>query len=399
MILLIIRYSEIALKGKNRFWFENKLIGNIRLHLKNFNGISVNKIHGRIIVKAEDDLELIKLTLMNIPGIANFSVADSCTHDLEEIIKTSIIKINSSVKENPSKELSFKVEAKRSEKAFPLNSMELSAKVGESVLNEIEGLKVNLFDPDIKLGIEIWQKNRSVVFLEKIQGQGGLPVGVSGRVISFLSGGIDSPVASWFMMKRGCEIVYISFFSYPFTGEQSKEKVIDLVKHLSRYQPSSRLIIIPFTDIQKAIKENCLEKNRTLLYRRLMNMIANSFIRELKAKAFVTGEAVGQVASQTLENLYITEESARLPVIRPLVGMDKVDIINFAKKIGTYPISIQPFLDCCTVFQPKNPETRGNISKVLKDESSFDFTELIEEAISKAENHYFESKLHEKFWE
>ncbi|MDH5561092.1 MAG: tRNA 4-thiouridine(8) synthase ThiI [Deltaproteobacteria bacterium] len=399
MYYFIIRYAEIALKGSNRQWFENKLIGNLGRHFKDSDGITISRIHGRIILSSKTDDPSIGKKLSFIPGIENFSKALTCSHDLDEISQSATAILKKHLQSAPEKVYTFKVVSQRSDKNFPLNSMELSAKIGGSLFEEFKGIKAQMVDPEILLGIEIWSKNRAVVFLKKSKGQGGLPVGTSGRVLSFLSGGIDSPVASWFMMKRGCETVYLNFHSYPFIGEQSKQKVIELVKHLSRFQPESKLIVAPFAKIQKAVKENCAERYRTLLYRRMMNKVADGFIKKLKIKAFVTGEAVGQVASQTLENIHCTEESASLPVLRPLIGMEKAEIIQYAKKIGTYEISIQPFQDCCTVFQPKSPATHANVGQLFREESRFPFAGLIEEAIKEAEITQYSSQFCNKFWD
>ncbi len=399
MNTIVVRYSELALKGKNRNWFEDMLMKNIRKHLTNLGKTRVSKIYGRIIVETEGSPNKTLTILKYIPGIANFSLAVPANHDLEEISKIGIELCKKHLPENTDTPIRFKVSARRSAKEIPQNSQEIAMLVGGKVLEAFPQLKVDLTNPEMELGIEIWSRERSILYLEKIQGQGGLPCGTSGPVMSFISGGIDSPVASWFMMKRGCKTTYIHFHSYPFIGEQSRQKVIDLVTHLSRFQPKSTLYVVPFAAIQKAIKESCDEKNRTILYRRLMFRIAEELKKKIKIQAYVTGEAVGQVASQTLENLACTQDAASIPVLRPLIGMDKAEITELAKKIGTYEISIQPFADCCTVFQPRKPEIHGVVEEVRDDEGKADLEALIWETVEKTEVLHFETRVENKFWE
>ncbi|MCP4296415.1 MAG: tRNA 4-thiouridine(8) synthase ThiI [Proteobacteria bacterium] len=398
MEFIVIRYAEIALKGGNRKWFEKSLINNLRNHLSFIGKTTVSKIHGRILVRVDADRDRINVVLSNIPGVANFSYAIQSNHSFSQITKASLKLVALALADNQQKEITFKVDARRSYKQFPMNSVKLSGEIGGEILEKFPQLKVKLKSPELTLGVEIWQKEQSIIYLEKIEGLGGLPVGSSGKVISFLSGGIDSPVASWHMLKRGCTTIYLNFHSYPFIGEQSRQKVIDLVTHLSRYQLKSILIIAPFTKIQKAIKENCTEKYRTLLYRRLMYMIGERVGKRYKASAYVTGEAVGQVASQTLKNLACTEAVTTLPVLRPLIGMDKADIIKMAKSIGTYPISIQPFPDCCTVFQPSKPATGADQCALEQEELKFDHLSLINEALENLEVIEMKTSISEKFW-
>ena len=395
--LIVIRYSEIALKGKNRHWFEDTLVRNIHQQVSPVETIKIYKIHGRIIIEPVGNIENITSILNFIPGIANYSIAYQTSHDLAEIRAISKSMMQVFMDKTDQKTVRFKVESRRAEKSFPMNSIQLSQQIGGDLLQEFEQLSVDLHQPEISLGIEIWQKDRCIVFLEKINGQGGLPVGTAGTVLSFLSGGIDSPVASWFMMKRGCKVIYLHFHSYPFTGEQSRQKVVDLATHLNRYQPKTTLLIVPFTDIQKAIKENCQERYRTILYRRFMYYIGNQLIKKYKALGYVTGEAVGQVASQTLENLACTEDAAAIPVLRPLIGMEKAEIISYSKLIGTFEISIQPFPDCCTVFQPRKPEVHGNI-KTLQKEEQFDYSNLIQETLGAIESITIDEKSPKLYW-
>lgn len=398
MNLFVIRYAEIALKGSNREWFEKRLLQNLRRHLDPLGKHHTWKVHGRMLVETELPLADVAQVLAQVPGIANFSLAHQTTHKMEELGQVCGEVVRQYLEGRPEAK-TFKVECKRADKGFPLNSQQLAAEMGGAVLEACPELKVKLVEPDLELGVEIWGGNRAVVYLEKQPGQGGLPVGTSGRMLSFLSGGIDSPVASWMMMKRGVEVVYLNFHSFPFIGEESREKVIQLVEHLSRYQPHSTLLIAPFTEIQKEIKAHCAERMRTLLYRRLMNRIANGLKEKYKIKGYVTGEALGQVASQTIENLACTEAAADLPVLRPLIGLEKGQIIDLAKQIGTYPISVQPFPDCCTVFQPRKPETRGDLEAVAAEEAKVDFGPLVQAAIDEVEVLKFETQVSESFFE
>jgi len=395
---IVIRYSEVGLKGNNRHWFENLLMRNIKAHLSALGGCQISKIHGRIILQIEGELQPVIAALQHIPGIANFSVTVAADHSIDTLAAESLALIRKFLESNRQTSATFKMIARRSDKSFPMNSMQLSAELGGRILEEIPELKVDLHHPQIEVGIEIWPKNRSILYLDKTPGQGGLPSGSAGKVLSLISGGIDSPVASWFMMKRGCTPVYLHFHSFPFVGEQSRQKVIDLVTHLSRYQPESTLVIVPFSDIQKEIKVKCSEKNRTILYRRMMYHIGERLRERYKALAFVTGEAVGQVASQTLENLNCTAAVTTVPVLRPLIGMEKAEIINWAKKIGTYNISIQPFPDCCTVFQPRKPEIHGQVHSMEVDEAKLDVEKLIADTIENIEILTFKTQIQEKFW-
>ena len=328
-----------------------------------------------------------------IPGIANFSLALETTHEMASINEIVLQLVSEYIGKVKHEKATFKIAACRSDKHFPKNSVQLASELGGTVLERYEEFKVDLTNPECIIGIEIWPKERAILYLEKTPGVDGLPVGTSGKVLSFLSGGIDSPFASYSMMTRGCKTVYINFHSYPFIGEQSREKVIDLVKHLSRYQTDSTLLIVPFTEIQKAIKQECQERYRTILYRRLMYHIGNQISRRHKILSYVTGEAVGQVASQTLENLACTEDAADKLILRPLIGMAKSEIVTRAKQIGTYPISIQPFPDCCTVFQPRKPETHARLHLVLKEENKLDLESLVNDAVEKTEKLTFESHV------
>ncbi|MBF0280594.1 MAG: tRNA 4-thiouridine(8) synthase ThiI [SAR324 cluster bacterium] len=387
---IIVRYSEIGIKGKNRHLFENRLVQNIRAHLKPFGKSNVNRRWGRLEIHSDASKEDLTEVLAKIPGIANFShvvFSPLSLNDIEATAKEIVGKVVNEFRETA---VTFRVTAKRANKDFFMISTEIEATIGAALQDAFPQLKVQLTDPMLEVGIEIWEK-QGVVYTEKTRGIGGLPVDDRERVVSLISGGIDSPVASWMIMKRGCRVIYLYFHSFPFIGEQTKEKVTDLVKHLSVYQPESRLYIAPFAEIQKAIKMQTPEKLRTILYRRFMNLIANQIAKKERARAIVTGDALSQVASQTLTNLNCTSENSAFPVLRPLIGMDKIEIMALSRMIGTYPISIQDFPDCCTVFQPANPATKAYLPDVLEAEESMeDRNRLVDEAVEGCEiyNYY-----------
>ncbi len=368
---IVIRYSEIGIKGRNRRSFENRLAQNIRMHLKSSGENTVRKRLGRLEIHSDGELEQSIEVLRKIPGIANFSPVVSTPLNEDALISACQELVSEKIKSCAFRPLTFRVSAKRANKDFPLVSMELESRVGASLLKAFPLLKVQLKDPLLDVGIEIWE-NKGVVYTEKIEGTGGLPVNDKERVISMISGGIDSPVASWMIMKRGCRVIFLYFHSFPLIGEQTKEKVIDLVRQLSAYQPASRLYVAPFAEIQKCIRKQTPEKFRTILYRRFMNLIANEIAKKENAQAIVTGDALSQVASQTLCNLVSTTENAAYPVLRPLIGMDKNEITRLSRRIGTYPISIQDFPDCCTVFQPSHPTTKAFLPEVFQAEGSIE---------------------------
>ncbi|WP_126993793.1 tRNA uracil 4-sulfurtransferase ThiI [Thermosipho globiformans] len=386
--VVVVRYSEIGLKGKNRGYFEKKLIDNIR---KIARPPEINKRYGRIIIRLKDmDFDEIKERLKYVFGIQNFSFAYAVSHDLNEI-KEAVLKL---LKLKLKNEKTFKVQTKRSYKQFPMNSQELSAHIGAFVLENFEELSVDVHNPDIIVGIEVKEKEL-FVFVGKEQLYGGLPVGSSGKAILLLSGGIDSPVAGWYMMKRGILIENLSFLSPPFTSEKSKNKILELSNILSKYVPDTlKTWIVPFTPVQQYIKTNAPDKYSLIIQRRSMMRIANKLARKIKAKAIITGENVGQVASQTLENLHTIEAASNLPILRPLIGFEKMDIVEKAKEIGSYEISIQPYLDSCVVFAPKNPATKSSIKEIEEIESKLvELSNLEEKAFENIEKHVIGRKL------
>lgn len=368
---VICHYSEIGLKGNNRDFFEKKLVSNIRKRVKG----DVRRISGRILIELEEDFDKgeVKENLKNIPGIAYFAFADNCEQDIEAIKEKAVEILED-------KEFdSFRITTKRSNKRFELNSQQVSSEVGAAVM-EAYDKEVDLEDYDMDLRIEIVE-DYAFLYDERVEGVRGLPVGTSGKAISLLSGGIDSPVASYYAMRRGIEVIFVHFSSYPFTKKKSIEKTEEIVQTLGKFQSNLKLYLVPFSDIQQEILTNCEAPFRVILYRRFMLKIAERIAKQENAKALVTGESVGQVASQTLENMGAVQEVSSLPVLRPLVGKHKEEIMEEAREIGTYEISILPAEDCCQRFIPEHPETRAELKEVEEEEEKLDVERMLEEAV------------------
>jgi len=386
MSYIVCHYHEIALKGKNRKFFEEKLIDNIKnLALKSGDFEFIKRISGRIIVKLTKEgiqgQKEISNNLKNIFGIAYFVFA----LDTEPKIKLIQEKALDLFKNKKFK--TFRITTQRSEKDFPLTSQQINEKVGEYILKKLKtknkNLKVNLEKPGATCFIEIVDKY-AFLYLEKIQGPGGLPVGTGGKAVVLLSGGIDSPVASFCAMKRGLKVIFIHFHAYPYTSQASIEKTKKIAGILSKYQGKSKLYLVPFGEIQKEILIKTSARLRVVLYRRLMFRIAEIIAKEEWAGAIITGESIGQVASQTLENIRAIEESVDLLVLRPLITEDKEEIIGKAREIGTFEISILPDEDCCSRFLPAHPATKANLNEVKREEKKLNINKLIKEAVHKA---------------
>ncbi|WP_448377047.1 tRNA uracil 4-sulfurtransferase ThiI [Fervidobacterium sp.] len=381
--VFVVRYSEIGLKGKNREWFEKKLIDNI---LRIVRPAAVNKRYGRIIVRiGRNNPDEISERLKYVFGIQNYSIGYSVKHDLEEL-KTIVLELARKHVDDGLKK--FKINTQRGYKEFPLTSIDINRQYGAYVLEAFPNLKVDVHNPDFEIGIDVREKE-IFVFSGKIQSSGGLPVGVSGRALLLLSGGIDSPVAGWYAMRRGLELQTLTFLSPPLTTEKSVEKVLELGKILSKYLPNGlRMWVVPLTDIQTYIKENVPDEYSIILQRRSMMRIASMIARRVKAKALITGENLGQVASQTIENMASIEAASSLLILRPLVGFDKVEITKKAKEIGTFETSIQPYIDSCVAFAPKKPATKSNIDEILEIESRLDRLSDLEYAAFKSRVDY-----------
>lgn len=380
----IVRYGEIALKGQNKPYFERLLMEKIRQALKDYAGIKIKKYDGVIFVKSDmsEPEEAVIKDILKVFGIASVSAAVEVDTDIDTISAEAVKYMNSL--KNKTDIGTFKVEAKRGNKDFPMTSPEISRFVGGRILAGCKGLKVDVHNPECMLYIDV-RKDHSYIYHEKIAGYGGLPIGTNGKGLLLLSGGIDSPVAGWMMAKRGMEIEAVHFHSYPYTSERAKEKVFDLAEILSEYCGRIKIYCVNLIDIQQELAEKCPEEEMTILSRRFMMKIAERIAVDDGCDVLITGESMGQVASQTIQGLIVTDNSVQMPVMRPLIALDKVDIMDMAKKIGTYEVSIRPHEDCCTVFLPKHPVTKPRIEKILSSESLVDKETLIENALKEME--------------
>ena len=373
--LYIVHYAEVGLKGKNRVFFEKKLAKNIRISLKGTGYAEVKRLRDRILIllRGDADVEEIPNRLQKVVGIAHFELVLRTQKEIEAIKESAL-----AMTEGKSFE-SLKVETKRSDKSFPLISPEISSQVGGYLIQET-GTYADMHNPDLRIWIDI-SDSHSYVYTDKQKGIGGLPVGVSGKVLVMLSGGIDSPVAAWQMIKRGAKAVYIHFYSYPYTDKASLEKVIELVRILAESNYRSIIYLIPFAELQQTIVTETPSPFRVLLYRRMMTRIAE-YVAELEqAEALVTGESLAQVASQTLSNLRAIEAIADIPILRPLIGSDKIDIIEKAEQIGTFDVSTLPHQDCCSLFVPKHPATHASVDDLDKVEKDLDIEALVEKTL------------------
>ena len=385
--MIVARFSEITLKGRNRSSFEKRMERNAVLHLKGHGDWRVRRTPARLVVGGDGDPETAVAILKGLPGIANVSCVRQVAREPESLVEAASALAAEVLARRPEPAgapVTFRVTVDRKDKRYPETSIEVESRLGAAILARFPDLTVKLKNPDFAVMVEIWPE-WALLFEEKIPGPGGLAVGSSGKAVCLMSGGIDSPVAAYQMMTRGCPVVYLNFHSFPFIGDRSKEKVRDLVRLLARFQPESRLYVAPFADIQQAIRDLCPEGLRTILYRRAMNLVANRVAEREGALALLTGESMGQVASQTMENIYAIQETAAFPVMQPLIGMSKEEITRIARRIGTYPISIQPHPDCCTLFQPRNPETRAKREKVRKAEEALPLDELVAQCVANLE--------------
>lgn len=376
--VLLLRFGELYLKGKNREVFERKLIDNIKVMLKDEQFV-FHATLGRYIISdyAEERENAIVEKLLRVFGLHSLSKAVEVAADKEEII-AEVEKIKIEPK-------SFKVNVKRADKKFPLTSMEFAALLGERVLAH-NASEVDLYTPEVVVNVDIRTNGRAYIFFENILCQGGLPLGTAGKGLLLLSGGFDSPVAGYLMAKRGLELEAVHFHSYPYTSEQAKQKVIDIGRQLTNYCGKIKLHIVSFTKIQEAIHVHCVSEYMITIMRRIMMRIAERICEENELGAIVTGESLGQVASQTMQSMTVAENVVKeKPVFRPCIAMDKEEIMAVAKKIGTHDISILPYEDCCTVFLPKYPVIKPKIEKAEKEEGRLDIEELVDEALKNIE--------------
>lgn len=377
----LVKYGEIALKGKNRYIFENILSDHIRRTLKPCGDFRVSKEQGRIFIEPFEEYDeeeiLDRLSrIFGIIGICPVVVLEDM--DFENVKAAALSHMKEAYDDF---NFTFKVESRRADKRYPLNSMEIACEVGAYLLDHIPELTVDVRKPEVKVWVEI--RGRAYIYSKIIKGPGGMPVGSNGKAMLLLSGGIDSPVAGYLIAKRGVKLDAIYYHSPPYTSERAKQKVVDLAKIVSRYAGSIHLNVVPFTDIQLYIYEQCPHEQLTIIMRRVMMIIAERVAEKVGALALVTGESIGQVASQTIQSLTTTNAVCTMPVFRPLIGFDKQDIVDISEKIDTYETSILPYEDCCTIFVAKHPVTKPSLKSIIRSEKRLErIEEMIEEAIA-----------------
>lgn len=385
--LFLIRYGEIGTKGNNRYKFEDKLMLNIEAALKELGAEpKLRKTFGRIFIETDLEKEDVLNRLKDVFGIVGICPSKKVELDLKKIKEEALKLVLEEIKARTSTPIPFRVTTNRSNRNFVLDTMELNNQLGRYLLENTpqDALEVDLNGAELEVTVEI-RDQYAYIYTSQQEGLGGLPVGTSSRAGLMLSGGIDSPVAGWLTMKRGVEITPIYFHTPPFTSQRAKEKVIDLAEQLARYQPQMKLQVVNFTKIQTEINQHCDADLVTLVMRRQMIKIAAELTRNQGGKGLITGESIGQVASQTLDAINVTNQVAQIPIFRPLIAADKNEIISKARAIGTYKISTKPAQDCCTVFVPETPETHPTIEQVLESEKKLDIAELIHEAIKEVE--------------
>lgn len=380
----IVRCGEVALKGLNKPYFEKMLSDRIKRVLKKYEGAEVKRKEGLIFVRTPKvyDSDEVVGEISRVFGVASISPAVEVDSDLEEIGEAAVSFMNDLITRKGI--ATFKVNAKRADKQFPVKSPEIARIIGGKVLIGCKVLKVDVHQPESVLFVDV-RRDKSYLYEEKISGFGGLPLGTNGKGMILLSGGIDSPVAAWMMAKRGMLLEAVHFHSYPYTSERAQEKVNDLAKLLAGYCGRFQMHVINLLPIQEEIVTHCPEEETTILVRRFMMKIAEEVANETGCGMLITGENLGQVASQTAESLVVTDESVKMPVMRPLIAFDKVDIMDIAKNIGTYETSILPYEDCCTVFLPKHPVTKPKLEKILASEQLLDVEKLVKDAVAAKE--------------
>jgi thiamine biosynthesis protein ThiI len=380
---LVVRYGELSLKGKNRRHFESQLHETVKRKLRRFDNLKISKLFDRIVVELNGQShEPVVKSLQEIFGIHSISPAVRAENDLEEINKTALLALKDAL---PGKG-TFKVTGKRSLKSFPVNSMMLNREVGGYLLRNTEDITVDVHNPDVEVKVEV-KDTGTYISCQNFKGAGGLPIGVGGKAMLMLSGGIDSPVAGYLTMKRGVRIEGVHFHSPPFTSERAKQKVVDLTQELTRYSGGKiKLHVVPFTKIQQIIKDKIPASYSMTIMRRVMLRVTEKLAEINNAMAITNGENLGQVASQTMHSMYAINEVTNLPILRPVITMDKLEIMNLSHQIGTYEISIRPYEDCCTIFLPSAPKTKPKREKAIMFEKNIEnLEELIEEAVQGVE--------------
>ena len=384
--ILIVRCGEVALKGMNKPYFERMLAERIHKRLKaaGYGKASVKRHEGLIFVRFDREWDTMQLAgeISKVFGVASISPAVESESNMEAIGVEAVSFMEKLCEERCVR--TFKVEAKRADKQFPIKSPDIARQIGGYVLKGLKVLKVDVHNPDVRLFVDV-RHDRSYIYADKIAGFGGLPLGTNGKGLVLLSGGIDSPVAAWMMAKRGMMIEAVHFHSYPYTSPRAQEKVEDLAKIVASYCGSFKMHVINILPIQEQIVKNCPEAETTIHVRRFMMRIAEKIAERNSAMMLITGENLGQVASQTAEALVVTDNCVKMPVMRPLIAMDKIDIIAKAQEIGTFETSIEPYEDCCTVFLPKHPTTKPQLDKIEISDSKLDIDTLVENAIAEEE--------------
>ena len=374
--VLLVRFGEVHLKGQNRPYFLRKLVSNVRRAVEDIGG-HVWLADSRIYVSQAQDMAQCIERVCKVFGVHSVSPAVEMDKDYEAIAAQCVEMMRG-------KTGSFKVSARRSDKRFPMDSMVLQRELGGRILEAMPHLKVDVHKPDHVMSVEI--RDFAYLYVDEVMGVGGMPMGTGGRAALLLSGGIDSPVAGWSIMKRGVQVQGIHFHSFPYTSERAKQKVLDLAAIMGEYAGNMLVHVVPFTEIQLAIHEKCPDELGTVLMRRYMMRIAQRLAQKNRCQALITGESIGQVASQTMEALVCTDQVVDMPVFRPLIGMDKLEIMDIARKIGTYETSIQPFEDCCTVFTPRHPCTKPKIEDLIQAEQALDSEALIQKAVEETQS-------------
>ena len=380
--IILLKLGEIVLKGLNRKSFEQKLMGNIRRRLAPLGNFRVYCLQSTVYVEGEEgaDMDAAFEAMQQVFGVISLSRAAPCEKNKEAIARLAIEYLRDEMESAKS----FKVESKRSDKAFPMTSIELSQYVGGELADAYPDTAVDVHDPELTVHIEV-RDLAAYVHAAPVPGAGGMPVGSNGVAVTLLSGGIDSPVSTYMIAKRGVRLIPVHFFSFPYTSQQAKDKVVELGRQLTAYCGRMTMEVVPFTHIQEEIRDKCPEEFFTLIMRRFMMEIAQRIAKGDGCGALITGENLGQVASQTMEAMASTQAVTHLPVLQPLIGMDKEEIITIARKIGTFDTSILPYEDCCTVFTPRHPRTRPKLSEVEAAESALEIEALVQEAIQDIE--------------
>ena len=377
--ILLCKYGEIVLKGANRRYFEETLCKTLKFRGKHYGNFGITRSQSTLVIEPLDemaDIDGMFETASKVFGIVGISRCAVCEKNMESIAET----VREYIPQFLVGKKSFKVEAKRSDKRFPLGSIEIAKEIGGVVLEQMPRLKVDVHHPEIIVHVEI-REFAAYIHAGQFKGAGGMPVGSNGKGLLLLSGGIDSPVAGYMIAKRGVQLEAVHFESFPYTSERAREKVFELAREVAQYAGSFNVHVVSLTHIQEELVKACEEDYFTLLLRRYMMAIADRLAHKLGCGGLITGESLGQVASQTMQAIGVTDPVATLPVFRPCIGMDKEEIVQIARKIGTFETSIQPYEDCCTVFTPKHPRTRPELAKVLEQERKLDFEALVQEAL------------------